>query len=191
MQRVLTSAFLIIAGTMYIFLKEMRDGEVTARDTTMCFTTFVCFDMFNALSCRSADKSIFQIGFLSNKMFLWAVCYSFFVLSCLCFSRVARLACLRPASCRQRLRSRLPGRRFDSKLNCRNPFFLSQVGGSLFGQLLVIYFPPLQGVFQTEALYLTDILFIIVLTSSVFWVDEFRKRRAQSARVAPKFASMT
>lgn len=81
-QRVLTSAFLIIAGTMYIFLKEMRDGEVTARDTTMCFTTFVCFDMFNALSCRSADKSIFQIGFLSNKMFLWAVCFY------ICFPRL-------------------------------------------------------------------------------------------------------
>ena len=33
--------------------------------------------------------------------------------------------------------------------------FLAAVGGSLIGQLLVIYFPPLQRVFQTEALYLT------------------------------------
>ena len=29
------------------------------------------------------------------------------------------------------------------------------VGGSLIGQLAVIYFPPLQRVFQTEALYFT------------------------------------
>lgn len=32
--------------------------------------------------------------------------------------------------------------------------FLIAVGGSLVGQLLVIYFPPLQAVFQTEALYI-------------------------------------
>ena len=30
--------------------------------------------------------------------------------------------------------------------------FLIAVGGSLVGQLLVIYFPPLQSIFQTEAL---------------------------------------
>ena len=27
-------------------------GRMTARDTTMTFTCFVFFDMFNALSCR-------------------------------------------------------------------------------------------------------------------------------------------
>ena len=31
----------------------MKDGHVTSRDTTMTFTCFVFFDMFNALSCRS------------------------------------------------------------------------------------------------------------------------------------------
>ena len=36
-----------------------------------------------------------------------------------------------------------------------NKVFLIAVGGSLVGQLLVIYFPPLQAVFQTEALYLS------------------------------------
>ena len=30
----------------------MEDGHMTARDTTMTFTCFVFFDMFNALSCR-------------------------------------------------------------------------------------------------------------------------------------------
>ena len=34
----------------------MRDGKVTPRDTTMTFTCFVFFDMFNALSCRSQVK---------------------------------------------------------------------------------------------------------------------------------------
>lgn len=36
-----------------------------------------------------------------------------------------------------------------------NKVFLVAVVGSLVGQLLVIYFPPLQSVFQTEALYLS------------------------------------
>ena len=53
--------------------------------------------------------------------------------------------------------------------------FLYAVGGSLVGQLLVIYFPPLQAVFQTEALTLWDILFLVCLSSSVFIVDEIRK----------------
>jgi P-type Ca2+ transporter type 2C len=35
---------------------------VTERDRTMAFTTFVMFDMFNALGCRSTIKSIFSIG---------------------------------------------------------------------------------------------------------------------------------
>ena len=56
-----------------------------------------------------------------------------------------------------------------------NPMFLYAVGGSLLGQLLVIYFPPLQAVFQTEALTLLDLLFLFGLCSSVLVVDEVRK----------------
>lgn len=52
-------------------------------------------------SCRHQDKSIFQVGLTTNRVFLWAV------------------------------------------------------GGSLVGQLGVIYLPPLQRIFQTEALYLS------------------------------------
>ena len=33
--RVLTSAAVMVAGTLFIYIKEMRDGIVTARDTTM------------------------------------------------------------------------------------------------------------------------------------------------------------
>jgi Ca2+-transporting ATPase len=76
----------------------MSSEGITARDTTMTFTCFVFFDMWNALSCRSQTKSVFQIGFFSNKMFLIAVTLS------------------------------------------------------VIGQLLVVYFPPLQRIFQTEAL---------------------------------------
>lgn len=34
-------------------LVQMEDNLITPRDTTMTFTCFVMFDMFNALSCRS------------------------------------------------------------------------------------------------------------------------------------------
>lgn len=120
---VLLSASIIILGTLWVFQREMADGSggKTKRDTTMTFTCFVFFDMFNALSCRSQTKSIFTIGFFTNKMFLLAV------------------------------------------------------GFSVIGQLLVIYFPPLQMVFQTEALSLMDLVFLVSLTSSVFIVSEIKK----------------
>lgn len=73
-RRLLVSAAFIIVGTVYVFIKEMtEDNKVTARDTTMTFTCFVFFDMFNALACRHATKSIFTIGIFTNKMFNYAV----------------------------------------------------------------------------------------------------------------------
>ncbi|KAJ2573942.1 High affinity Ca2+/Mn2+ P-type ATPase-like protein [Coemansia sp. RSA 1807] len=116
--RVFTAASFIVAGTMAIYVSEMQDGEVTARDTSMTFTTFVCFDMFNALTCRSGTRSVFEFGLFTNTAFNFAV------------------------------------------------------AGSLLGQLGVIYVPFLQTVFQTEALGLFDIVKILVLSSSVLWVDE-------------------
>ncbi|KAI0382088.1 calcium-transporting ATPase type 2C member 1 [Hypomontagnella monticulosa] len=123
LQRVLTSAAIIMAGTMVVYTREMLDGEVSRRDTTMTFTCFVLFDMFNALTCRSESKSVFrgEVGLFSNKLFNWAVSLS------------------------------------------------------IAGQLLVIYFPWLQEVFQTEALGLFDLIRLVALASSVFWADEARK----------------
>ncbi|CAG4946621.1 unnamed protein product [Parnassius apollo] len=118
---VLISAAIIIAGTLWVFNREMSDNKITPRDTTMTFTCFVLFDMFNALSCRSQTKSVFQVGLFSNRMFLVAVTLS------------------------------------------------------LVGQMLVIYFPPLQRVFQTEALTGHDLIFLVCLTSSVFIVSEIKK----------------
>lgn len=120
---VLLSASIIILGTLWVFQREMIDGSLgrTKRDTTMTFTCFVFFDMFNALSCRSQIKSVFTIGLTSNKMFLFAVAFS------------------------------------------------------VIGQMLVIYFPPLQMVFQTESLSAYDIFFLLSLTSTVLIVAEIKK----------------
>lgn len=115
------NAFAIVAGVMWVFQHEMQDKVITRRDTTMTFTCFVLCDMFNALSCRSQEKSVLQLGFLTNTTFLIAV------------------------------------------------------GFSLFGQLMVIYFPPLQSIFQTESLTINDLFTLTVIASSVWIVDEMRK----------------
>ncbi|KAK9455638.1 hypothetical protein V1511DRAFT_510500 [Dipodascopsis uninucleata] len=120
-KRTLTAAAVIFAGTLIVFITEMHDNVVTSRDTTMTFTCFVLFDMFNALACRNESKSVFEIGIWSNKIFNMAV------------------------------------------------------GGSLIGQLCVIYVPFFQHVFQTEALSLLDLLTLTAIGSSVLWVDELRK----------------
>lgn len=74
LKRLLMTAAFIIVGTVFVFVAEMaEDNQVTARDTTMTFTCFVFFDMFNALACRHATKSIFEVGFFANKMFNYAV----------------------------------------------------------------------------------------------------------------------
>ncbi|PSR99351.1 hypothetical protein BD289DRAFT_465172 [Coniella lustricola] len=111
-QRVLQSAVIVMLGTLLVYTREMlEDGQVSRRDTTMTFTCFVLFDMFNALSCRSESKSILrgEMGWFTNTLFNWAVSLS------------------------------------------------------IMGQLLVIYFPWLQEVFQTEALGFYDLVGLTML----------------------------
>ena len=75
-RRVLTSAAIIMSGTLSIYFQEMSDNQsITARDTTMTFTCFVFFDMFNALTCRSESKSILrgELALTGNRMFNLAV----------------------------------------------------------------------------------------------------------------------
>ena len=122
--RVCTSALIIMAGTLSVYLYEMSDNKsITARDTTMTFTCFVFFDMFNALTCRSESKSILrgELALTGNRMFNLAV------------------------------------------------------GGSLLGQLAVIYVPFFQRIFQTEALTPRDLGVLATIASIVFWIDEVRK----------------
>uniref|UniRef100_A0A8C8EUI8 Cation-transporting P-type ATPase C-terminal domain-containing protein n=1 Tax=Oncorhynchus tshawytscha TaxID=74940 RepID=A0A8C8EUI8_ONCTS len=132
--KVLVSALVIVCGTLFVFWRELQDNLITPRDTTMTFTCFVFFDMFNALSSRSQTRMVHEMGLCSNKMFCYAVL------------------------------------------------------GSIMGQLAVIYFPPLQSVFQTESL---NLLFLVGLTSSVCmvseaikWVERWRAVRERRTTVA-------
>uniref|UniRef100_A0A7R9U9C9 Calcium-transporting ATPase n=1 Tax=Pinguiococcus pyrenoidosus TaxID=172671 RepID=A0A7R9U9C9_9STRA len=75
--RVLTTALLVVAGTLHVFLTEYaEDQQVTNRETTMTFTVFVAFDMVNAYCCRSESKPFWQLPVFGNHMFLGAVGFS-------------------------------------------------------------------------------------------------------------------
>uniref|UniRef100_A0A665U7P6 Calcium-transporting ATPase n=1 Tax=Echeneis naucrates TaxID=173247 RepID=A0A665U7P6_ECHNA len=131
--KVLVSALIIVCGTLFVFWRELQDNVITPRDTTMTFTCFVFFDMFNALSSRSQTRMVHEMGLCSNRTFCYAVL------------------------------------------------------ASIMGQLLVIYFPPLQNIFQTESLSIFDLLFLVSLTSSVCVVSEVIKKveRWRGAERAP------
>ncbi|KAG4305676.1 hypothetical protein PORY_000586 [Pneumocystis oryctolagi] len=124
LKKVFTSSFIIVLGTILIYVFEMNTST-ERRSITMAFTCFVFFDMFNVLTCRSDTKSVFNIGFFSNRMFNLAVFISF------------------------------------------------------LGQMFVIYIPFFQKIFHTESLSLIDLLFLMFVASSVFWVDELRKLKTQ------------
>ncbi|GAB7360838.1 hypothetical protein MBLNU230_g0824t1 [Neophaeotheca triangularis] len=131
LKRVLQAATIILLGTLSTYVTNLTSSDlalhsVSDRDTTLTFTQFVLFDMFNALACRSASKSILlgEVKFTGpdgNRMFNLAV------------------------------------------------------AGSLLGQAAVVYLPPLQRVFQTEALGFLDLVGLVAMGSLVFWVDEGRK----------------
>jgi len=121
--RAVTSAALIVFLTLRVYANEMSDSnEVTRRDTTMTFMTFVNCDLFNAYACRSSDRCFYQLDLFGNASFLWAI------------------------------------------------------AGSVIGQMAVIYFPPLQEVFQTCSLSFGDICFILLLSSSILMLDTLRKK---------------
>jgi Ca2+-transporting ATPase len=120
--RVVTSGTLILLGTIYVFIHEMEDGAISSRDLTMTFTTFVMFDMFNALACRHNHRSVFELQWNSNWAFLLAVLFS------------------------------------------------------LTGQMMVVYFPPLQSVFRTVSLSVNDLVFVGCLSSTMLLLDTIRKK---------------
>ncbi|XP_044284009.1 calcium-transporting ATPase type 2C member 2 [Varanus komodoensis] len=71
--KIFLSAAIIISGTIFVFWKEIPESGITPRTTTMTFTCFVFFDLFNALTCRSQTKLILEIGLFRNRMFLYSV----------------------------------------------------------------------------------------------------------------------
>ncbi|MEM2130832.1 MAG: HAD-IC family P-type ATPase, partial [Candidatus Bathyarchaeia archaeon] len=59
-------------GTLWLFTKEWNNGDLI-RAQTLGFTTMAMFQVFNALNCRSRTKSVFKIGFFTNKYLFAAI----------------------------------------------------------------------------------------------------------------------
>jgi Ca2+-transporting ATPase len=104
---VILTAFVMVVGTLATFYFELEhEGhepttltstttasvtespeEVIERTThkraiTLAFTTFVFFQMFNALNCRSESKSAFSMGLTSNRFFFLAITGSIIMQLC-------------------------------------------------------------------------------------------------------------
>ena len=98
----LTAAAIIVAGTLWVFYSEYNHAiggapgdleNALRRDTTMTFTTFVMFDMWNALTCRSADRSVFEL--VSGVRRLRSASVSIFVwlFACVIISSASGVGC--------------------------------------------------------------------------------------------------
>ena len=112
----------MVIGTLYVFFGAVTEQpDDLKRASTLAFTTFVMFQMFNAINCRNYSKSVFEIGWFSN-MYLIAAC-----------------------------------------------------GGSIIMQIFVVYLPFLQYIFETVSLTSSELMYAILVSSSVFLMDEIWK----------------
>lgn len=116
--RIVLAGIIMAIGTLAIYTYKLSIGD--ARATTIAFTTFVMFQIFNVFNCKS------QSGF-SNKLLFFAIAASFIL------------------------------------------------------QLFVIYLPPLQSIFRTQAISIMDWMLIVLVASLILvhetiirWVDKRR-----------------
>ncbi|EGF83798.1 hypothetical protein BATDEDRAFT_18216 [Batrachochytrium dendrobatidis JAM81] len=64
-----------------------------------------------------------------------------------------------------------------------NKMYTYAVTACVLGQLAVIYIPFFQSVFQTSALSLFDLVYLVIVTSVVFWADQGRKMYFTSRKI--------
>jgi len=81
--KIVISSIIMVVGTIFAFLVVLPKDELDLEKlnnmneapelaSTMAFTTFVLFQLFNALNCRSYTKSVFTVGLFSNKPFVYS-----------------------------------------------------------------------------------------------------------------------
>ena len=68
-------AIFMAVGVLWMFGRANQNGGL-ARAQTLAFTTLAMYQVFNALNVRSRDKSVFQLGFFSNRYLLGAIVIS-------------------------------------------------------------------------------------------------------------------
>jgi len=79
LRNVLILGVLMAAITLFLFDREIMNGDVQ-KAQTFAFVTMAMFQVFNGLNCRSRTRSVFTLGFRTNKYLLVAMFTSFFLL---------------------------------------------------------------------------------------------------------------
>jgi Ca2+-transporting ATPase len=72
----------MMVGTIIIFIFGMNEYNSRIRAQTIAFTTMAMFQVFNSLNCRSRNKSVFKLGFFTNKYLIGAIIISVFLQIC-------------------------------------------------------------------------------------------------------------
>jgi Ca2+-transporting ATPase len=75
LQNILFVSLFMAVGTLWMFSWSNPQSNLM-RAQTVAFTTLAMFQVFNALNCRSRDKSVFQLGFFRNRYLLGAIVLS-------------------------------------------------------------------------------------------------------------------
>jgi len=63
---ILYVSIFMMMGTIYMFTRGWNEGDIN-KARTLAFTTMAMFQVFNAINCRSSTKSIFELGYFTNK----------------------------------------------------------------------------------------------------------------------------
>lgn len=71
--RILLVSTLLVAGTWWIFELELAGGASLAEARTAAVNVFVAVELFYLFSCRSLTRSVWRIGFFSNRWVILGV----------------------------------------------------------------------------------------------------------------------
>ena len=71
--RILLVSTLLVAGTWWIFELELAGGASLAEARTAAVNLFVAVELFYLFSCRSLTRSVWRIGFFSNRWVILGV----------------------------------------------------------------------------------------------------------------------
>jgi Ca2+-transporting ATPase len=69
-------SIMMMIGTLLLFIFEYNAHNDIIRAQTIAFTTMAMFQVFNGLNCRSRTKSVFELGFFTNKYLIGAILIS-------------------------------------------------------------------------------------------------------------------
>jgi Ca2+-transporting ATPase len=73
---------LMMLGTICMYVFGMNEYNSRVKAQTIAFTTMAMFQVFNSLNCRSRNKSVFKLGFFTNKYLMGSLIISIFLQIC-------------------------------------------------------------------------------------------------------------